>query len=61
MNTNKLTIEQNAHELRRQEIARLVSRMFVMYSDAVRGQHEAWLRRGAIVVPRMKSVNGTPA
>ncbi len=60
MNKFKLTIDQVAHQLRRDEIARLIESLYERFSDAMRINHEVWLRHKAHTTPRMKSVNGTP-
>ncbi len=60
MSTTNFTLQENARQLRRQEISRLISTVFDRLAEILRKQHEASLRRfdrGH----RMPSVNGTPA
>lgn len=61
MNIAKLNIKENARQLRRLEIARIAHSFFATISDAMRVDHESRLRRTARVVPRLRSINGTPA
>ena len=51
-------IEQQARELRQQELRRLVHQFTTWLSERLRGQHEAYLRRNRPA--RMRSVNPTP-
>lgn len=52
-------IEQQARELRKQEMRRLANQFTTWLSERLRGHHEAWLRRNRPA--RMRSVNATPA
>lgn len=61
MNTAKLNFNENARQLRRLEIARITHSLFAAITDAMRVDHESRLRRTARVVPRLRSINGTPA
>ncbi len=61
MDTAKLNIRENARALRRREIARIGGSLFRAISESMRIDHEMRLRRSAGIVPRLPSVNGTPA
>ncbi len=52
-------IEQQARELRKQEMRRLATKFTTWLSERLRGHHEAYLRRNRPA--RMRSVNATPA
>ncbi len=60
MNEANFTLQQSARQLRRDELARLISTGFDRLAEILRKQHEASLRR-LDRRRRMHSVNGTPA
>ncbi len=59
--TNRPSLTESARELRREALSNFLSATFAGITDALRNQHEAWLRRSAMRTPRLKSVIGTPA
>ncbi len=61
MDIAKLNIRDNARELRRREIARIAASLFRAISESMRVDHEMRLRRSVRIIPRLPSVNGTPA
>ncbi len=56
---NRFDFERQAHLLRRQEIGRLFQRAISATGEALRRNHEQWLRRRART--SLRPVNGTPA
>ncbi len=56
---NRFDYERQAHLLRRREISRLLSIAINGLGDALRRNHEQWLRRKRGV--SLRPVNGTPA
>lgn len=57
---DRISIEKRAHELRRQEISRLLKTTFAALSDQLRRNHEQWLRLRNWRA-RLTTANGTPA
>jgi len=58
---NRQSLTESARELRREALSNFLDRTLASITDALRNQHEAWLRRNALRTPRMQSVIGTPA
>ena len=57
----KFSLEQNARQLRRQEIGRLTALLFAAIANGLRARPETLLSGNAAAATRLRGVSGTPA